>query len=129
MPDSDRVLALALGNSVGMTVLGVALVAVVVRTAGRSAVDGVGRITAAGAVAAVIAGWLGWLFERQIDSGGVALAVIQGLAAAAVATVIFAGIVALLARGVVMRSLSTLRGSGAPQSAALAPTIDRDEDA
>ena len=129
MPASDRVLALALGNSVGMTVLGVALVAVVVRTAGRSAVDGVGRIAAAGAVAAVVAGWLGWLFERQIDSGGVFAAVVQGLASAAVAAAIFAGIVALLARGVVIGSLSTLRGSGVPQSATLAPTPDRDEDA
>jgi len=129
MPASDRVLALALGNSVGMTVLGVALVAVVVRTAGRSAVDGVGRIAAAGALAAVVAGWLGWLFEREIDSGGVAAAVIQGLAAAAVATAIFAGIVGLLARAVVIESLSTLRGSGVPQSATLAPTTDRDEDA
>ena len=129
MPASDRVLALALGNSVGMTVLGVALVAVVVRTAGRSAVDGVGRIAAAGALAAVVAGWLGWLFEREIDSGGVAAAVIQGLAAATVATAIFAGIVGLLARAVVIESLSTLRGSGVPQSATLAPTTDRDEDA
>jgi putative peptidoglycan lipid II flippase len=129
MPASDRVLALALGNSVGMTVLGVALVAVVVRTAGRPAVDGVGRIAAAGALAAVVAGWLGWLFEREIDSGGVAAAVIQGLAAAAVATAIFAGIVGLLARAVVIESLSTLRGSGVPQSATLAPTTDRDEDA
>ena len=129
MPASDRVLALALGNSVGMTVLGVALVAVVVRTAGRSAVDGIGRIAAAGALAAVVAGWLGWLFEREIDSGGVAAAVIQGLAAAAVATAIFAGIVGLLARAVVIESLSTLRGSGVPQSATLAPTTDRDEDA
>ena len=129
MPASDRVLALALGNSVGMTVLGVALVAVVVHTAGRSAVDGVGRIAAAGALAAVVAGWLGWLFEREIDSGGVAAAVIQGLAAAAVATAIFAGIVGLLARAVVIESLSTLRGSGVPQSATLAPTTDRDEDA
>jgi len=104
-------------------------VAVVVRTAGRSAVDGVGRIAAAGALAAVVAGWLGWLFEREIDSGGVAAAVIQGLAAAAVATAIFAGIVGLLARAVVIESLSTLRGSGVPQSATLAPTTDRDEDA
>jgi putative peptidoglycan lipid II flippase len=127
MPTADRVLALTLGNSIGMTVLGTALVVVVLRTAGPQATAGVARVTAAGAVAAGLAGWLGWLFERQIDSGGVALAVAQGLAAAAVAIVIFAAIVAFLARAAVMRSLSTLRGSKARPSATLAGSIDRDE--
>jgi putative peptidoglycan lipid II flippase len=129
LPTDDRVLALALGNSIGMTVLGAALVAVVVRTAGPPAVDGVVRITAASAVAAVIAGWLGWWFEARIDSGGVALAVLQGLVAAAVATAIFGAIVAGLARGAVMKSWSTLRGSKVPPSATLAPSAERDEEA
>jgi putative peptidoglycan lipid II flippase len=127
MPTSDRVLALALGNSIGMTVLGAALVVVVLRTAGSQAVSGVGKIAAAGAFAAVLAGWLGWLFERQIDSGGVALAVVQGFAAAAVAIVIFAAIVAFLVRAAVLQSLSTLRGSKARPSATLTGSIERDE--
>jgi putative peptidoglycan lipid II flippase len=128
MPTSDRVLALTLGNSIGMTVLGATLVAVVLRTAGPQAVSGVVKVTAAGAVAALAAGWLGWLFERQIDSGGVALAVVQGFAAAAVAIVIFAAIVAFLVRAAVWQSLSTLRGSKArPSSATLTGSIEQDE--
>jgi len=127
MPKSDRVLALALGNSIGMTVLGAALVVVVLRRAGSHAVSGVAKVAAAGAVAAVLAGWLGWLFERQIDSGGVALAVVQGFAAATVAIVIFAAIVAFLVRAAVSQSLSTLRGSRARPSATLTGSTERDE--
>jgi putative peptidoglycan lipid II flippase len=127
MPKSDRVLALTIGNSIGMTVLGTALIVVVLRTAGSQAVSGVVRVAAAGAVAAVLAGWLGWLFERQIDSGGVWLAVVQGLAAAAVATIIFAAIVAFLVRATVSQSLATLRGSRAGPTATLTGSIERDE--
>ena len=129
MSDADRVLALALGNSLGMTVLGAALLAVVVRTTGRSAVSGVGQVVVVSAVAAVVAGWVGWWFEARIDSGGVALAVLQGLLAAAVATAIFAAIVAGLARGAVRQSLAALRGSRVPPSATAARRVEQDEEA
>jgi putative peptidoglycan lipid II flippase len=130
MPTADRVLALTLGNSIGMTVLGAALLAVVVRTAGSSAVAGVARISVVGAVAAGLAGWLGWWFEAAIDSGGVGLAILQGLAAAGVATAIFVAIVAGLARAAVRESLSTLRGSNVrDQSAPLVRSAEQDEDA
>ncbi|MEH0939288.1 murein biosynthesis integral membrane protein MurJ, partial [Micromonospora psammae] len=48
LPTADRVLAVALANSVGMLVLGALLVVAVLRAAGRPALAGVGRATAAG---------------------------------------------------------------------------------
>jgi putative peptidoglycan lipid II flippase len=60
LPGDDRVLALALANSVGMIALGVLLVAAVRRRAGAGALAGLPRATGVGIVAAVAAGLAGW---------------------------------------------------------------------
>jgi putative peptidoglycan lipid II flippase len=60
LPGDERVFALALANSVGMIALGVLLVAAVRRRAGARALAGLPRATAAGIVAAVVAGLAGW---------------------------------------------------------------------
>lgn len=60
LPGDDRVLALALANSVGMLTLGVLLVAAVRRRAGAGALTGLPRAAGVGIVAAVAAGLAGW---------------------------------------------------------------------
>ncbi|MFC0032348.1 murein biosynthesis integral membrane protein MurJ [Micromonospora chaiyaphumensis] len=56
LPLADRVLAVTLATSAGMLLLGGLLIAAVVRSAGRSALAGVGRAGAAGLLAAAVAG-------------------------------------------------------------------------
>ena len=109
LPRADRVLALAIGNSIGMSVLGSALAAVVVARVGRAALTGVGRVLVVGALAAGVAGWCGWQVERALDSGGVWLAVAQGAASAGVSLGVFVGLVALAARSAVTQSIVVLR--------------------
>jgi putative peptidoglycan lipid II flippase len=58
LPADDRALALAAGNSVGMLVLGVVLVAVV-RRVDRAALAGLGRVAAVGVAAGVVAALAG----------------------------------------------------------------------
>jgi len=114
LPVDDRVLALGIGNSVGMTVLGVVLVAVVVTRIGSTALSGLPRVTAAAVAAALLAGWVGWRVEQAIDSGGVWSAVGQGATAAAVSLTVFVAVVALLARKATTEALSTLRQDAEP---------------
>lgn len=111
MPESERVLALSVGNSVGMTVLGVALVAAVVVTAGRSALAGLAHVTGVGLLGAAVAGWLGWRVEQAIDSGGVWAAVLQGFATASLSLVVYGCVVAVLAGAVVRESIRALRAT------------------
>ena len=110
LPESDRVLALALGNSVGMTVLGAGLVVAVLRRAGAAALSGVTHVAVSAIVAAVVAGFLGWWFELLIDGGPAWAAVLQGFAAAAVAGLIFTVIMAASARTALIGAVSSLRG-------------------
>lgn len=115
LAESHRVVALAVGNSIGMTVLGIGLVVAVVRRAGASSLSGVGRIAASATTAAVAAGVLGWWFESLIDGGSAWAAVLQGFAAAAVAVATFAAIVAATARGPLSRAVTSLRaGTSTP---------------
>jgi putative peptidoglycan lipid II flippase len=60
LPADDRVLALALANSIGMIALGVLLVIAVRRRAGAGALTGLPRAAGVGIVAAVVAGLAGW---------------------------------------------------------------------
>lgn len=111
LPVRERVLALSIGNSVGMTVLGSALVAAVVVTAGRPAVAGLAHVTGVGLLGAGVAGWIGWRVEQALDSGGVLAAVLQGFASASISLAVFASIVALLARTAVTQSVIALRAA------------------
>lgn len=115
LPPADRVLALALGNSIGMTVLAAALVAVVARTAGGRALAGVGRIAVAGLLAGVAAALLGRWVEEALRGGGVADALWQGAAVGALTLVVYAGGVLLVARRTLGQTVATLRGRPATQ--------------
>ncbi|MDN5852898.1 MAG: virulence factor MviN [Actinomycetia bacterium] len=109
LPEADRVLALAVGNSVGMTVLGAGLIAAVARRGGSTALFGVTRPAVSALAAAAVAAPLGWWFESVIDGGSAWAAVIQGLAAAIVAVAIFAVLVAVSARGPLVHAVAALR--------------------
>jgi putative peptidoglycan lipid II flippase len=91
-----QVLALGLANAVGMSVIGVLLVLAVRRHAGPEALAGLGRATAAGIVAAVVAAAAGWatvtgvgqLFE---GTPGAARSLVQGMLGGVVVLLTFAG--------------------------------------
>jgi putative peptidoglycan lipid II flippase len=83
LPPADRAFALALGNSVGMLVLGAALVAVVARRtrsaapgptrsaapSGSGALAGLGRVGAVGALAGVLAAAAGLAVSAAMSAG------------------------------------------------------------
>ncbi|HEU4425231.1 MAG TPA: lipid II flippase MurJ [Pilimelia sp.] len=64
LADSDRVLALALGNSAGMLVVGAVLLVVVARRAGAAALRGLARVGAIGALAGSLAAAAGVAVAR-----------------------------------------------------------------
>jgi putative peptidoglycan lipid II flippase len=61
LPESSRVLALTAANSIGMTVLGAALLLAVARAAGRGALAGLTRAALVALLAAGLAAGTGWL--------------------------------------------------------------------
>lgn len=89
----DRVLALGLGNTVGMTILGGLLVAAVARSCGRPAFAGVVRTSAVALAGAALAGCAGLLAGRAVPGAGVPAALLQTLAAGAVTLGVFAAVV------------------------------------
>jgi putative peptidoglycan lipid II flippase len=92
LADDQRVLALTLGNSIGMAVLGVLLVAAVLRGAGRPALAGLDRAAAAGLVAGGAAALAGWLVTGATGTPGDGGAVLQGMLSGAVVGVVFLGV-------------------------------------
>ncbi|UPK75225.1 MATE family efflux transporter [Nocardioidaceae bacterium SCSIO 66511] len=112
LSESHRVLALSIGNSVGMTVLGAGLVLAVLRRAGAPALAGVSRVAVASVVAGLAAALAGWWFERLIDGGSAWAAVLQGLASALLAAVVFTAIVAAVARQPILHAVGALRTAG-----------------
>lgn len=79
-PAHDRVIALALGNTVGMTVAGLLLIVALGRSAGVLAVAGLAKACASGLAAAGLAGVAGWTVAAMWDSGGAVAAVLQTVA-------------------------------------------------
>jgi putative peptidoglycan lipid II flippase len=104
LPDEQRSAALALGHSVGVTVAGLGLVAVVVRVAGRGALRGLPRAGLPALLAAAVGAGAGILVGRLLgaDPGPPA-----GVLAALGAGVLIAGTVLLVAAAVMM---GTARG-------------------
>jgi len=108
MADADRALALALGNSVGMLVLGALLVGIVLRQAGRAALTGLGRAGAVGALAGSLGGLAGlaggWLVATGLgwaaldQAPGRLAAALQGILAGGAAVAVFLGVAYLLDR-------------------------------
>lgn len=76
LPAEDRVLALALGNSIGMTALGALLLTVVVRRDGAAAVTGVARSSVAALASAAVAALIGTAVAGVLTTPGVGAAVL-----------------------------------------------------
>ncbi|WP_173042216.1 murein biosynthesis integral membrane protein MurJ [Phytohabitans flavus] len=89
LAEDQRVLALTLGNSIGMVLLGALLVAAVLRRAGRHALAGLDRAAAAGLVAGGAAALAGWLVTRATGTPGDGGAVLQGMLSGAVVGAVF----------------------------------------
>jgi putative peptidoglycan lipid II flippase len=98
LPPADRVSALAWGNSIGMTLAGVLLVAVTVRRAGAGALTGLGRTCAVGLVAAVTSAVAGRVVAGLDWGPGFGTGLGQGMLSSTVVLVVFAAVVALGAR-------------------------------
>ncbi|WP_344671009.1 murein biosynthesis integral membrane protein MurJ [Catenulispora yoronensis] len=94
LPGQDAVVALGLGNALGMSVAGAGLLAAVRRAAGREALAGVGRAAAVAGIAAAAAAPIGMLaaagvaatvlVQAAVVGGAVALATVALFTAAAV---------------------------------------------
>jgi putative peptidoglycan lipid II flippase len=95
LPASDTVLALGIGNAIGMTMAGLLLLRSVRTTAGSTALHGLSRAFGAGVVGGVLAGAAGWWVGAFGSPGPVASAGLA-LAAAAVALAVY-GVVVLIA--------------------------------
>jgi putative peptidoglycan lipid II flippase len=113
MPDEDRVLALSLGNSVGMLILGILLGWAVLFYHGGRALAGTGRATLLGLLAGGLSAAVGTLLSRTFDQGGALAAVGQSIAIGLVTICVFAAVVYLLGRNLVLGSLHTLRDRAA----------------
>jgi putative peptidoglycan lipid II flippase len=113
MSGDDRVLALSLGNSLGMLLLGVLLGWAVRSSLGGKALAGVGKSTILGVVAAAVAAAVGTVLNRALDQGGALAAVGQSVVIGLVTMCVFAAVVYLLGRDIVLGSLHTLRDRAA----------------
>ena len=108
LPDGDTPLALAAGNSIGMTVAGVLLLLALVRSGGRASTAGLPRAFGASLAAAAVAVAVGLAGSALVEAGGVGASLVQGTLLALVTGAVFAGVVALLDR----RDVSTLLAAG-----------------
>ncbi|RLK24806.1 putative peptidoglycan lipid II flippase [Micromonospora sp. M71_S20] len=103
LPVADRVLAVALANSVGMVLLGGLLLVAVRRSAGRPALAGAGRAGAAGLLAGAVAALAGTAVARWLDAatGGTPTtpgALVQGMLSGVLVGVVFLAVVWLVDR-------------------------------
>ncbi|EXG81395.1 putative membrane protein, putative virulence factor [Cryptosporangium arvum DSM 44712] len=89
LPAGDRVAALAAGNTIGMTVLGVALLVLTARTAGTGAFRGLGRLAAALVPATVLAATAGAWVASVLPGAGVFAALGAGVVTAIVVAGLF----------------------------------------
>ena len=115
LPAADRALALAAGHSVGVTVAGLALLAVVAREAGPAALTGVARTGLPAVLAAVLAGAAGLVTARvlgadPVPGGGVLAAVGIGVAAGGVTLAVAAAVMMGTSRRPLLAAVRGLRG-------------------
>ncbi|MCF2531918.1 murein biosynthesis integral membrane protein MurJ [Yinghuangia soli] len=90
VPQDWAVGALGLGNTVGMTLAGLLLVAATAKTAGGAALAGVGRIAAGGLFAAAAGRFAGAAVADLVGTGATPRTLISGTAAALVGLAVFA---------------------------------------
>ncbi len=93
------VAALALGNTIGQSVVAVPLIVVTRRICGRAAVEGTGHAMLAGLAAGAVGAAVGVAVSLAGAGGGKLLAAAVAVAAAACATVAFGAVAFLLDRG------------------------------
>ncbi|GAA2349535.1 murein biosynthesis integral membrane protein MurJ [Dactylosporangium salmoneum] len=89
LPVADRVAAVAAANSVGMLVLGAALLVAVHRRAGAEALAGTWRTTAGSCLSAAAAVAAGLFVRAHLTTPGVGGAVVQGMLCGVVVAVVF----------------------------------------
>ncbi|MFI5955895.1 murein biosynthesis integral membrane protein MurJ [Cryptosporangium sp. NPDC051539] len=92
LPAHDRVAALAAGNTIGMSALGVALLVLVAREAGLGALSGLGRLAVALVPATVLAAAGGAVAHALLPGDGLPMVVGSGVVTAAVVLVLFAAL-------------------------------------
>ncbi|SCL34097.1 putative peptidoglycan lipid II flippase [Micromonospora nigra] len=114
LPVADRVLAVALANSVGMVLLGALLLTAVFRSAGRPAVAGAARAALAGLLAGVLAAAAGAVLACLLDdaAGGTpttGAALLQGMLSGVLVGVVFLAVVWLVDRRDVRPLLAGVR--------------------
>jgi putative peptidoglycan lipid II flippase len=114
LPTGQRAAALALGHTVGVTVAGLGLVAVVVRVSGRGALRGLPRAGLAALLAAVAGAAAGVFVGRLlgVDPGppeGVVVALAAGVGIAATVLVVAAAVMMGTARGPLRAAVRALR--------------------
>lgn len=108
-PADARVVAVALGNSIGMTVLGIALVWLVRRGIGSDALAGTGRDALCAVGAAGLAAAVGWSLTLILPEVSGLLAVGSGLIVALATTVVFAAVVLLVDRDAALTVVGVVR--------------------
>ncbi len=113
-PPEQRVLVLAAGNSIGMTLLGAALLAVVARRAGRPALGGVGSAVAGGTLCAVVSATAGWLLAERLDGPGLIGILVSGAAVTLCVVALFGAMMVVVARAELRAALSFVRRGRTP---------------
>ena len=110
-PVADRVSAVALANSIGMTVLGGGLAFVVRRKAGPEALHGFPRTLVAGLSAAGLAVAAGLGVRALVWDGtpGWGAALVQGMLCGVVVAVVFAAVASLIDRQTVQPLVRRLK--------------------
>ncbi len=117
LPPEDRVVVLATGNSLGMLLLGAALLGVVRRRAGAPALAGVLRAAVGGLACAAGAALAGRVISDLLDGPGVLASLLAALAASAVVLVVFGAMMVVAARSDLRTAVSALgRGRARPSS-------------
>jgi len=114
LPPEDRGLALGAGHSIGVTVAGLALLAVVARTAGPGALAGMARTAPAALIGAGLGAAAGLLTARALGAdpvpeSGVLAAVGAGVVAGGIVLVIALTVMMGSARGPLAAALRALR--------------------
>ncbi|WP_245887839.1 murein biosynthesis integral membrane protein MurJ [Geodermatophilus tzadiensis] len=116
-PPADRAAALAAGHSLGVTVAGLALVAVTARVAGAGGLAGLVRCGLPAVLAAALGGAAGLLAARALDAdpvptGSLPATVGSGLLAAAAVTAVAAAVMMVTARRPLAAAVRALRAPG-----------------
>jgi putative peptidoglycan lipid II flippase len=105
--------ALGLGNTLGMTAAGAAMVVAVRRMRGRAALRGTTRAGVAGVVAAAAGAAAGAGVAGALPTSGLGLACVTGVAAAACATAVFGVAAYLFDGGELKAALARIRRTAA----------------